>query len=335
MPSLKWSKEVFDNIIQTWPNLWRRCYPRIYEESVNGEYESVKVAAGIMCGAVATFEKGMRDDTEKVEMTWASRLAQYRVPTYWITRDMAEAIKRTTPPYEIDISDLKLPFEASLFMLPKDTIIHPGVNEGCATFVSYYRTRTKDVIPFLLRSGQVEPVEMSNEVMTILARTGGSDNLIHWTVPTHDKFNLGQLDALVQRFDKTPEHKSMFRLLFPNLVENGMTHEDNMFMARVCHFILGTVILMTARPDLVTAGSLQRRIQKANTAPKEFWKPYIIGEHYKIRKVYESKGGTHASPRGHWVSGFYRDQPYGPNNSLRKEKWVQPFFRGGNNDERS
>lgn len=334
MPSLKWSKEVFDNVIETCPNLWRRCYPRIYEESVNGQYESVKIAATVMAGAVATFDRGFRSDNEKVELIWASMLAMYRVPTYWITPDMAEAIKRTTPPHEIKLDEIKLPFEAALFMLPHDVIKHDDDKEGSATFVSYYRTKVKDKIPLLRMSGETQLGDVQDNAMAMFARTSNTDNLLHWTFPTkRDRFNLGELDYLVQRYDNTPEHKSMLQLLFPNLYESHMTHEDNIFMARVCHFILGTVILMTARPDLVTTGSLQRRIQKANTAPKEFWKPYIIGEHYKIRRVYESRGGTHASPRGHWVSGFYRDQPYGPNNSLRKEKWVQPFFRGGQNDE--
>ena len=38
--------------------------------------------------------------------------------------------------------------------------------------------------------------------------------------------------------------------------------------------------------------------------------------------------GTHRSPMRHLVKGFFRQQPYGPQRSLRKTVWIMPFFRG-------
>lgn len=39
-------------------------------------------------------------------------------------------------------------------------------------------------------------------------------------------------------------------------------------------------------------------------------------------------GGTHASPVRHLVRGFFRQQHYGPKNSLTKTIWIMPFWRG-------
>lgn len=315
------SKKALDLIAENRPDLWHKCYPRIYRETANGQYASVKVAAGHMISAALKFEEGFSGDNEKVECAWASRLVQYRVPTYWITPDMAEAIKKTTPPQQIDIAEMKLPFEAALFMIPRGTLTHDDPNEGDAAFVSYYRLHTKDVFPSL--AAGLKEFTTENGVMAFLAHTG--NHLLHWTLPDNQKLNLGALDDLVQLYDGVPDHESQW----PSLFDMSMNHFDNAFMGRVCHFVLGTVMLMLARPDLLTVGALQKRIHKANQAPKEFWSPNIIGEHYKIRKLYMSQGGTHASPRGHWVRGFYREQPHGPQHSLRKQIWVEPFWRGG------
>lgn len=316
-------KEAIDLFVKNRPEMWRKCYPRIYEESANGQYDSVKTAAMTMIGAVMKVEMGFFDDNETMELAWASRLAQYRVPTYWITRDMAEAIKKTTPPQQIDLAEMKLPFEAALFMVPRGALVHDDPAEGAATFVSYYRVHGKEAFPAL--AGLLE-FTTTNTVMAFFAHTREAEHLLHWTLPVREKFNLAALDSVVQMYDGVESHHAAFPEFFDDL---SMNHADNVFMGRVAHFILGTVILMTSRPDLITVGALQKRVRKPHHEPKEFWSPNIIGEHYKIRKLSMPQGGTHASPRGHWVRGFYREQPYGPQHSLRKEIWVEPFWRGG------
>ena len=73
-----------------------------------------------------------------------------------------------------------------------------------------------------------------------------------------------------------------------------------------------------------------KRISKGPGRTVEYWQPHIIGKHYKLRYEHRTgQGGTHASPRGHWVSGFWREQPHGPQRSLRKTLWIEPFWRGG------
>jgi hypothetical protein len=82
----------------------------------------------------------------------------------------------------------------------------------------------------------------------------------------------------------------------------------------VLHFIFSTLILTTARPGLVTNASIASRAPaKKGREAKEFWNPAIIGANYKIRREAKPpQGGTHASPRFHWVQGFLREQPYAP-----------------------
>jgi hypothetical protein len=87
---------------------------------------------------------------------------------------------------------------------------------------------------------------------------------------------------------------------------------------------------VTARPDVVTPAALTNRVPaKKGREAREFWSPHVIGEHYKIRREPAPyQGGTHASPRFHWVEGSWKQQHYGPGRELRKTIWIEPYERG-------
>jgi hypothetical protein len=152
--------------------------------------------------------------------------------------------------------------------------------------------------------------------------------LLHWTYTADHgddlrKVNLAELDKLVGGFSKHP-HTSH------SMYSASLTMADNRFMARVCHFVFGTLLLMLTKPDFVTRATLRNRVPgKAQQAPKEFWTPNVLGLHYRIRRLAVPLGGTHASPKGHWVRGAYKEQPYGEKLALRKRRWIAPYWRGG------
>lgn len=322
-PELK--RAVIDEMAALRPELWRKCYPRMYE-SVRGQYASVKELASTLMGCAVKIEQGFHGENEKSEIVWASKLASYRVPIWWLTRDMAEALQQTTPPQTINLEEIKLPFEAAIFMLPKGTLVHES-EEGEATFVSYVRTHLGEEIRSLA-SGMPEVWRpLGHGTMTVFAGTS-AEHLLHWTIPNDHRVNLGQLDWWIQTFSNSDyRHHSEA----PHFLNENLTPEDNRFMARAMHLLFGTLILMTSRPDLVTTGGLRKKVQKKHDpVAREFWNPSIIGEHYKIRHEYAPQGGTHASPRGHWVRGFYREQPVGPRlEHQHKQIWIEPFWRGG------
>jgi hypothetical protein len=94
--------------------------------------------------------------------------------------------------------------------------------------------------------------------------------------------------------------------------------------------VFNLVLFITHKPELVEPAQLLKRVRKGPGQPIEYWKPHIIGRTYRLRYKRHEATGTHASPRGHWVSGFWREQPYGPRaEQRRKTLWIEPFWRGG------
>lgn len=305
------------------PDLWKRCCPRIYDEQDCGKgFYPVRKLATQLFGVAFKVAAGIVGEAEKAEIMWASRMAQFRVPTYWVARDMAEAIKQTTPPVKLAWHDAPFPMEAAAFMLPKGSLVHPL--EGDAVFVSFSRCRKGDWVPSIAPGGPAEWQSMNGSLVCIaLTATGG--HLIHWNY-TDDMMpviDVAHIDSFAADFEAHPRMSGW-------IYKPEMTHEDNLFMIRVCHFIFGTLQLMLAKPELVGTGSLRKRVKDKHDPKlvKEFWSPSIIGKSYKIRHLYIPQGGTHASPRIHWVRGYYREQPYGPERSYVKSIWIEPYLRG-------
>lgn len=317
-------KVLYDTFEKMRPDLWRKCYPRVYEEPNCGKYYSPKeLAYQLLAAAVRIDTEGVGGESQQVEIVWASKVANMRVPVYWIGHDMAQAIQQTVPPVEFDWVTTKLPLDSMVFMMPKGTLVHDDPKEGEAMFVSFVRVRAGDEIPSL-SSGGPRFYNMLGDAFTVFAVTTNGA-LMHWTYSTREdcglgKVNLAQLDNLIQAF-ASHDHSSH------SMFSAHLTQADNRFMARVSHFVFGTLLMMLTKPNYVTHGALRKKAKtKPGLPPREFWSPNVVGLNYHIRREYQ--GGTHASPRLHWVRGAYKEQPYGEKSLLRKRIWIEPYLRG-------
>ena len=116
-----------DDLVRARPELWAKCYAKIYEDIDGGEYYSAKLIGHLMLIAALKMEfrelHWFRRLNEKDEAIWASRLAAYRVPIFWLSREITEALQLTTLPVTLNLTTMKLPFEAAVFMLPKGSLI--------------------------------------------------------------------------------------------------------------------------------------------------------------------------------------------------------------------
>lgn len=315
-------REVFDRIERDMPALWRVCYPRIYREPKCGRYYSAKKPARQLTIIGMKILQNLVAPSEIYEFHLASHLARFRVPMYWLSDSIAEALQKTTPPGAIDWYHMPMPFDAAVFMLPKGSLVHP--TDGDVSFVCYARMPAGANFESKLVPGK--PYCTLNGGM-VLAAAVESGYFIHWNIPL-DKYGprvtMEELSGLMRQFSGN-EHATAIQLR-----DGGMKPADFELGPTVAHFIFSTILLMTARPDLVTTGKLTNKTPtKKGREPKEFWSPNVIGEHYKLRREHgPSQGGTHSSPRFHWVQGFWREQPHGPALALRRSQWIEPYTRG-------
>jgi hypothetical protein len=315
---------ITDADIRQMSDLWHICYPRSFNEPGCGQYYSPKEPARQLMGITIKIQQALIGDSEKYEFIAASQLARFNTPTFWLSKDIATAIEKTVPPGDIEWYSMPFPFEAAVFMMPKGSLVHP--TEGDIGFIAYVRLRAGEERPSKLIPGRT--FGSTNGGMTFLALTMTGHHLLHWNLPL-DAFgptiSIPDIDNLVHYYAEGDQpHQS--GVYFKD--QPTMTTEDNNLIAKVAHFVFGSILLMEAEPNLVTPARMLKRVAK-NGKPREFWSPNIIGEHYKIRhEGVASQGGTHSSPRLHWVRGSYKQQPHGVGRSLRKLLWIKPHLRG-------
>jgi hypothetical protein len=303
--------------------LWHTCYPRRYNELGATQYDSPKSVARAMLDAFLSFHMSdMVGTTEQNEALWASTMVKYGVPTYYLSHDMAVALTKTTPPKVIDCLDIALPFPAAAFMLPVGILNHPEY--GPISFVAYTRNLGGSCVncPHPVPAKRYN-LNCVNSSFTVFMRTV-SGKMLHWTYDTAlrmvDLKNQEELIELQKRYSHTS------RLGYES---QRFTPADILSMNETINFIFNVLLLMMGKPELVERGQLLKRI-KGVGRPIEYWSPHVIGRTYKLRyENHDGTHGTHASPHGHWVAGFWREQPYGPHNSLRRPKLIDPYWRGG------
>jgi hypothetical protein len=312
----------FDRVEKELPELWQACYPRVYNEPKCGRYYSPKEPARHLAAVAIKVMENLDGRAEKYEFIVASHLARYRIPMFWLGHDMTVAITKTVPPGKIDWYEMDMPFPACVFMLPKGTLTHP--TEGDVPFIAYARMKENETHVSQLVKGK--GYGLINGGLIFLAATAGPGHLYHWNLPLDfygPSVSIPDIDNTPVK-DSAREHAShsFWRQLH-------MSEDDNRFMLEVVHATLGAILLMTDRPDLVTTGKMLKRVATKGRPPREFWSPNVLGENYRIKREATAPGdGTHASPRFHWVRGFYRETAYGPSRELRKRQWIEPYTRG-------
>ena len=310
----------FDELASARPELWAKCYPKIYEGVDGGEYYSAKLVGCFLLAAAIKIEQSevhmYKHFNETVEAIWASRLAAYRVPIFWLSREIIKALKLTTLPVTLNLATMKLPFEGAVFMLPKSSLSYQSdaTEVVCA---SYARAAMREEIPSI-NPAAIKTITGRGDFSVFAGLLNG--RLLNWSQPWEQPLDITQLDTTIQDTPNTTLETTF---------QHDVTADDKHLMARVAHLVFNTLQLMLARPDLVSVGSLVKQVHNKKNSIKTFWTPNIIGKDYRLGRESQPLGGSHASPRGHWVRGFWRDQACGPNYSQHKETWIEPFWRGG------
>lgn len=313
-------RHELDELAQERPELWAKCYPKIYQGVDGGEHYSARLVGYFLLSIAFKIEQPevhmYKHFTETAEAIWASRLAAYRVPIFWLGREITQALRLTTLPVTLNLTTMKLPFEAAVFMLPKGSLTHQGEATDVVC-VSYARAATREEIPSI-NPAAIRTISGRGDFSVFAGMLNG--RLLNWSQPWEQPLDIAELDATIQETSNI-ELQTQF--------QHDITTYDKRFLARVAHLVFNTLQLMLTRPNMVSIGSVAKKVHNKKKSISTFWTPNIIGKDYRLRWESPALGGTHASPRGHWVRGFWRDQACGANYSEHRETWIEPFWRGG------
>jgi len=292
--------------------LWPRMYPR--RIVCPPDYLDPKYYSAV---ATSQLEVPVTPNEERIISV---DLARRGMPTYFLDGNFMQAVLATDPKDIPPLQELHLPLETMLIALPvsvsKEYFLGFRV-----PFVSYTVANNKD------REG--------DKVLAFYAMLWPDDERpmgYYGRVPMHD--TIRNLSGYHFNDNTDVEKAYMKWTLGRNTDPELHDPATRLPTPEQDHVMPDKILLYKLFMVLQTGGfiteSIQERREKGKPGERKhraaLWTPNFIGKGYQPRSEY--KGGTHASPRLHWRRGHTRNQPYGPNNTLKKVIWIQPTLIG-------
>lgn len=316
-----------------YPDIFPQTYPKVYENV--GGYQSLKTIAAHMAHAVGVLiDKPTSDAVRYGAYSQVYRpicdMIDHKMPTFFLTKEFTEALAHTEYKDKIDWTELKMPYESGVLMLPPGFVTHPvygecgwiGWGRAKAETEFYLKSHGYGGSPIMVGEFDsfhmftlpINHIDMSWMTLSLTAEET-SDN------PFPKFLTLNQFDSWVAKAE----------CLKDQVVEMLNEEEDVQTYSQMARILFNFFQTMLARPTLLKPGTLKKRVPRKDNSVTEFWHPNFVGSEFRIRK--EKLPSTddvtvRGTNRAHWVCGHIKKQPYGPNFSLRKTIWIEPYLTG-------
>lgn len=240
--------------------------------------------------------------------------SKYGLPFYFVQPEFAEAVAQTDPPEDFFLKDIRFPMPALAFVLPDAFVLHhfgyyaPFV--GVATVqAGIYPQAAMPYPETELDMGRANRLQVSQERIIFhypmyhrasppTDYTGNyplASNLsVIETAPFHD--------ATIYEEQRYKDQHGGVAYEFPRETPAGAV--EKAFQTKVQFFIVKLLLALTAEPEYIVTGSLQRkekRNRRGKLEQEALWNPNVIGANFRVVRANSPGGeGSHASPRWHW-----------------------------------
>lgn len=301
------------------PGLWEKCYPRVYENV--GAFHSPKIAAAAITNSlIACSLTGFQRDAIRNQWAACTLVARHNVPTFFVTKALVKAVNATAVPDDLKWTDVNFPHPGSVFVFERGALAAP---EGAPVpFAIIAKAKAGETLAHPVMPGMTRKLPMGAMFMM-------------WADSSVPEFP--HCDLVCSEVSET-RINSMHRTERWDVREiidefevplSGAEKEFNMFLTVL---LLKLIIVMGAKPELLTTGSLVKRVKpkRLGGQPTEFWSPNILGRGYQppTEGGAGSDTGHGAKKRLHWRRGHFTHQPYGEGRLLRKLLWREPVLVG-------
>ena len=319
----EWLKLLWDSAERDFPMTAKLCHPRhIIPPS---GYFNPKWYSALIYGLSRFWdEPAATAQPHTSGALIALHLIKYGVPTYFVRHDYAQAVAQTDPPEDFRLSEILWPLDAMLFVLP-DSFIQPYFG-WYIPFVSVARVKA-GVYPRDARLHQASELLWLKDIGVEHDMIMFHFPLLRKTLPAVDYTGAYPLTSSVTIIGNAGWHDATYYedVYFPaatllNVPDEGPQGDvERALHHKVLNFVIRLLLALTAEPDHLTSGALQRKqkLKHGKIVQNELWNPNLLGWNYRVEcSGGESQGGTHASPRMHWRRGVHRYQVKGHRNQL-------------------
>lgn len=239
-------------------------------------------------------------------------LADNQAPVYWISKSLCEALMETNLPSHVFGMRRAMPW--GWLMLPKNFLKSPeGPDVEFLQF--HHRLATDSELSVNIGRRNI-PVEQGQDFVAWSTILYGSSSVIY----------SGSLNIAPEL---TELEDSVIDLAFARSGDDP--EAEGAFTQKVSKFLLTVLLVLQAKPDLLTQehslgfGQTTPNGKKPQKPATDLWTPNWIGKNYRPPVERITPQGTHASPRTHWRKGHLKNVVVGSRDEgKRKEVWIEP-----------
>lgn len=278
---------------------------------------------------------------------------EYRVPTYFVRSEFAQAVAQTEPPEDFKFSEIQWPLPAMLFVLPTDFVLNyfgfmcPFISVTRLS-AGIYPNKLKNLPPCELPVKGVNGFDNKVDRITIVYPVYSATVAVPvdytgsypLTMNVNKMANAPFQDATYMEEARARERLTDFVLPRHDKGLPAEGEEEKTFNAKVQAFAVKIMLVLNAAHNVTKIGGVARPEKtKKGRRVDELWHPNLIGWDYRARRIDPAQGahGTHASPRMHWRRGHMRNQPYGhkpwSEDSPKRITWIEPVLINAPTDE--
>lgn len=306
----KLSAEVYSDMLEAeFPSVIKKLYPRRILTPQG--YYSAKYYAATSAPVFKLLTEGNRHQLSETDMTIAIQsyiCVEHKIPTYYLSRNLAEALLNSKLPPNTSVEDLPRGRPTGVIMLPRDVIKTP---EGESLAYLAYSFIVDGATSEIFHRYKLQIQGKDGIIMSSAEATG-------------NKIMYGLCVDFGMTIKDVNENREV-------LVGEGINapliadEHDNSFNAKCFGLLCNILFLMESRPEIVQKSTLERKGKtKKGKTTDDLWTPQWIGQGYKSpSENIKPSDGTHTSPRMHWRQGHWRNQPFGSkDNPQIKMIWI-------------
>ncbi len=274
-------------------------------------FAALRAATAVHIGGIS-IQEVLHDDSFIIMAVQTKLLAEKQAPVYWISKSLCEALLETNLPSHV--FGMHRPIPWGWLMLPKNFLKSPeGPDVEFLQFTHHLATDPELIMNIGRRTIPVKQGQDSVVWSTILS---GSSSIIYTGTLNiaPEKTELGDIavDLTYAWRGDDPE-------------------AEGAFTEKVSRFLLTVLLVLQAKPDLLTQehslgfGQNTPNGKKPQKPATDLWTPNWIGKNYRPPVERITPQGTHASPRTHWRKGHLKNVVVGNREEgKRKEVWIEP-----------
>jgi len=290
----------------------------------NPKHYPVSLYSNAMMATIAPDDK-----TATVGYIIQRKLLDYQVPTYFVTEALLNDLVLTEPPKDLRLNEeFKWPMPALTLMLPKTFSKRYCGAE--VINVSLARLEPDEKLPslFATDAGPAEAILVPGPYPRLGFHAEVMDRTGLLSAYGQSQPMKGQTIGELMQDELAYHGQFMDEMLKPQ-PDFFDPKTDGEIVAKLIAIAFKVLLVMAARPGLVTNGVCQREAkQKKGVFREALWQPNLVGASYASKVKAAHQGGTHESPRIHWRRGHMRNQAYGPGRADHRIMWIEPSLIG-------